>query len=112
MPLVVSDAPHLMAMTMLDTSTGWRCRPDASMTMRRAMSVPAWMALDTPPSSWMWMISTCLPVAAISWTIRSWSVPSQPRLTTSTLARLGLLPRLIRVSVTRSRSGGIWQQPW
>ena len=51
MPLVVSEAPHLMAITILETSTGWRCRPEISMTSLRAISVPSWIALLTPPSS-------------------------------------------------------------
>ena len=51
MTLVVSEAPHLMAITILETSTGWRCRPEISMTSLRAISVPSWIALLTPPSS-------------------------------------------------------------
>ena len=112
MPEVVSEAPHLMAMTTLEMSTGTRCWPEICCTSRWAASMPAWMAREVPPSSWMRMISTGLPEARISSTIRSWSVPSQPRLTISAAPTLGLWPRLDRVSVTRFRSMGSWQQPW
>ena len=112
MPLVASEPPHLIDITMFDTSTGCLWIPEASITSLLAMSVPTWIALLTPPSSCIWIISTGFPVAEISLTILSWSVPSQPRLTIRTAAELGLHPILISVSVTLSKSGGSWQHPW
>ena len=111
MPEVVSDAPHLMDMITFEISAGSRCRPEICCTSRCAASMPAWIAREVPPSSWMRMISTGLPVARISSTSRSWSVPSQPRLTISAAPTFGLCPRLDSVSVTRLRSIGSWQQP-
>ena len=65
-----------------------------------------------PPSAWIPIRRTGLPVASSSACRRSTSVPSQPRLTISAAATLGLRPRLMSVSVTRRRSLGSWQQPW
>ena len=92
--------------------TSTRCWAEMAITSSRASSMPRAMAGAVPPSSWMPMRRTGLPVCESSSYMRSWSVPSQPRLTMRTAPTLGLLPREMSVSVTRSRSGGSWQQPW
>ena len=112
MPLVVSEAPHLMDMMTFSMPASTRCCAEMASTSSRASSMPRAMAGAVPPSSWMAILRTGLPVCASSSYIRSWSVPSHPRVTMRTAPTLGLFPREMSVSVTRSRSGGSWQHPW
>ena len=110
MPLVVSEAPHLMAITILETSTGWRCRPEISMTSLRAISCQLDRLADAAQllnvdDLHMLAGSAQLFIHALvvgAFTAKAYDQDS---------ANVGLMPRLISVSVTRSRSGGIWQQP-
>ena len=93
-------------------STSVRCICAISRIKACALSIPTWIERLVPPSSWTLMRSTGLPVALSSASRRLVSTPSQPRETMRMAPTFGFCPILMRHSVVRSRSGGVWQQPW
>ena len=76
------------------------------------ISVPSARVRAAPPVSCRPITSTRLPVLRMPATTSSIAVLSQPRLTSRTEARFGLLPSPISTSLTRWMSSGVWQQPW
>ena len=110
-PWVVSEAPHLSPSLNSDIGHSVAGRVEASITNCCARSCPRATDRAAPPSSWITSCSTRFPAAAIPCATSSRTTLSQPRLTSRTEARLGFLPRLTSVWLTRATSTGVWPQP-